>query len=146
MRHRLKDRESMADFTSIIKETTRHYDVRVRRWRSSMSGKAWRVYYHDGRVINWIESPQPKTPLSLAIFLHEVGHHAIGFEKYRYRCEEEFHVWMWAVDEMRRRGIEPNEKVHRRVELSMRYAVGKAMRRGIKEIPEALLQYVQYAA
>jgi hypothetical protein len=136
----------MADFSSIIKETTHHYDVRVRRWRSSMSGKAWRVYYHDGRVINWIESPQPKTPLSLAIFLHEVGHHAIGFEKYRYRCEEEFHVWMWAVDEMRRRGIEPNEKVHRRVEMSMRYAVGKAMRRGIKEIPEALLQYVQHAA
>jgi hypothetical protein len=136
----------MADFSSIIKETTRDYDVRVRRWRSSMSGKAWRVYYHDGRVINWIESPQPKTPLSLAIFLHEVGHHAIGFEKYRYRCEEEFHVWMWAVDEMRRRGIEPSEKVHRRVELSMRYAVGKAMRRGIKEIPEALMRYVQYAA
>ena len=136
----------MADFTSIVRDTTRHYDVRVRRWRSSMSGKAWRVYYHDGRVLNWIESPQPKTPLSLAIFLHEVGHHAIGFEKYRYRCEEEFHVWMWAVDEMRRRGVEPNEKVHRRVELSMRYAVGKAMRRGIKEIPEALLQYVQYAA
>ncbi len=136
----------MADFKSIIKETTRHYDVRIRRWRSSMSGKAWRVYYHDGRVLNWIESPQPKTPLSLAIFLHEVGHHAIGFEKYRYRCEEEFHVWMWAVDEMRRRGIEPNEKVHRRVEMSMRYAVGKAMRRGIKEIPEALMQYVQFAA
>jgi hypothetical protein len=136
----------MADFKSIIRETTRHYDVRIRRWRSSMSGKAWRVYYHDGRVLNWIESPQPKTPLSLAIFLHEVGHHAIGFEKYRYRCEEEFHVWMWAVDEMRRRGIEPNEKVHRRVEMSMRYAVGKAMRRGIKEIPEALMQYVQYAA
>jgi hypothetical protein len=136
----------MADFTSIVRDTTRHYDVRIRRWRSSMSGKAWRVYYHDGRVINWIESPQPKTPLSLAIFLHEVGHHAIGFEKYRQRCEEEFHVWMWAVNEMRRRGIEPNEKVHRRVELSMRYAVGKAMRRGIKEIPEALLQYVQYAA
>ncbi len=136
----------MADFSSIIKETTRDYDVRVRRWRSSMSGKAWRVYYHDGRVINWIESPQPKTPLSLAIFLHEVGHHAIGFEKYRYRCEEEFHVWMWAVDEMRRRGIEPSEKVHRRVELSMRYAVGKAMRRGIKEIPAALMRYVQYAA
>jgi hypothetical protein len=53
---------------------------------------------------------------------------------------------MWAVDEMRRRGIEPNEKVHRRVEMSMRYAVGKAMRRGIKEIPEALMQYAQFAA
>ncbi len=130
----------MADFTSIVKDTKRHYDVRIRRWHSSMSGKAWRVYYHDGRVVNWIEAPQPKTPLSLAIFLHEVGHHVIGFEKYRRRCEEEFHVWMWAVNEMRRRGIEPNEKVNRRVELSMRYAVSKAMRRGIKEIPETLMR------
>ncbi|MGD0462272.1 MAG: hypothetical protein ABSB74_07265 [Tepidisphaeraceae bacterium] len=136
----------MADFTSIVKQTKRHYDVRIRRWRSNMSGKAWRVYCHDGRVINWIESPQPKTPLSLAIFLHEVGHHVIGFEKYRRRCEEEFHVWMWAVKEMRRRGIEPNEKVHRRVELSMRYAVRKAMRRGIKEIPATLMRYVHSAA
>ncbi|MGD0541853.1 MAG: hypothetical protein ABSB33_10080 [Tepidisphaeraceae bacterium] len=136
----------MADFTRIVKDTKRHYDVRIRRWRSSMSGKAWRVYYHDGRVVNWIEAPHPKTPLSLAIFLHEVGHHVIGFEKYRRRCEEEFHVWMWAVNEMRRRGIEPNEKVHRRVELSMRYAVSKAMRRGIKEIPETLMRYVHSAA
>lgn len=140
------DRRSMADFTRIVKDTKRHYDVRIRRWRSSMSGKAWRVYYHDGRVVNWIEAPHPKTPLSLAIFLHEVGHHVIGFEKYRRRCEEEFHVWMWAVNEMRRRGIEPNEKVHRRVELSMRYAVSKAMRRGIKEIPETLMRYVHSAA
>jgi hypothetical protein len=36
--------------------------------------------------------------------------------------------------------------VHRRVELSMRYAVGKAMRRGIKEIPEMLLRYLPEAA
>ncbi|HEX4056609.1 MAG TPA: hypothetical protein VHX86_20305 [Tepidisphaeraceae bacterium] len=132
----------MADFNTIVEKMKRRYDIRVRRWRSNMSGKAWRVYYHDGRVINWIESPKPKTPLSLAIFLHEVGHHVIGFERYRTRCEEEFHVWMWALKEMRRRGIEPNEKVHRRVELSLRYAVSKAVRRGIKRIPESLLRYL----
>src|SRR6202451_19418 len=131
----------MAEFSNIVEEMKTRYEIRVRRWRPSMSGKPWRVYYHDGRAVNWLESPKPKTPISLAIFLHEVGHHAIGFQKYRYRCEEEFHVWMWAVDEMRRRGIEADEKVHRRVEMSMRYAVGKAMRRGIKEIPEALMQY-----
>lgn len=136
----------MADFNYIVEKMKRRYDVRIRRWRSSMSGKAWRVYYHDGRVINWIESPRPKTPLSLAIFLHEVGHHVIGFERYRMRCEEEFHVWMWALHEMRRRGIEPNEKVHRRVELSMRYAVSKAVRRGIKRIPESLMRYLPHAA
>ena len=111
-----------------------------------MSGRAWRVYYHDGRIVNLIESPKPKTALSLAIFLHEVGHHVIGFEKYRLRCEEEFHVWMWALNEMRRQGIEPDAKVHRRVEMSMRYAVGKALRRGIKAVPEPLRPYLPHAA
>jgi hypothetical protein len=136
----------MADLMDIVEEMKRRYDIRVRRWRSSMSGKAWRVYYHDGRAVNWIESPRPKTPISLAIFLHEVGHHVIGFQKYRRRCEEEFHVWMWALKAMRRFGVEPDSKVERRVELSMRYAVDKAVRRGIKQIPESLLCYLPDAA
>lgn len=137
---------AMADFTSIVEEMKRRYDVRIRRWRSSMSGKAWRVYYHDGRAVNWIESPRPRTPISLAIFLHEVGHHVIGFQKYRRRCEEEFHVWTWALNEMRRHRVEPDPKVHRRVELSMRYAVRKAVRRGIKQLPTSLLRYLPHAA
>ena len=136
----------MADFTGIVEEMKRRYDIRVKRWRSSMSGKAWRVYYHDGRAVNWIESPQPKTPISLAIFLHEVGHHVIGFQKYRRRCEEEFYVWMWAIAAMRRHGIGPDAKVERRVELSMQYAVSKAVRRGIKRLPESLLRYLPTAA
>ena len=53
---------------------------------------------------------------------------------------------MWALNAMRRHGVEPDSKVQRRVELSMRYAVGKAMRRGIKEIPESLLRYLPHAA
>jgi hypothetical protein len=136
----------MADFTHIVRNAKHRYDVKIRRWRTSMSGRAWRVYYHDGRIVNLIESPKPKTALSLAIFLHEVGHHVIGFEKYRLRCEEEFHVWMWALNEMRRQGVEPDAKVHRRVEMSMRYAVGKALRRGIKAVPEPLHPYLPHAA
>jgi hypothetical protein len=134
------------DFARIASEIRNRYDIHVKRWRRTMSGKAWRVYHHDGRVVNWIESPQPRTPISLAIFLHEVGHHVIGFEKYRRRCEEEFHVWMWALNEMRRLGIEPNARVQRRVEMSMRYAVGKALRRGIKELPDLLIQFAPKAA
>ena len=137
----------MAEFGQIVEEMKDRYDIRIRRWRSSMSRRRrWRVYYHDGRVVNWVESPRPRTPISLAIFLHEVGHHVIGFQKYRRRCEEEFYVWMWALNEMRRHGVEPDEKVHRRVEMSMRYAVGKAVRRGIKQIPELLLRYLPHAA
>ena len=131
----------MADYRKIVERIKDRYDIRVRRWRRGMTGKAWRVYHHNGRVVNWIEAPRPKTPISLAIFLHEVGHHVIGFEKYRIRCEEEFFVWIWALNEMKRCGVEPTPAVHRRVELPMRYAVGKALRRGIKQLPQSLLQY-----
>jgi hypothetical protein len=82
-----------------------------------MSGCAWRVYYHDGRVINWIESP-----------------------------EEEYHAWAWAIRKMRELGVEPDAKVERRVQLSMQYAVDKAVRRGIKELPEQLEQFLPQAA
>ena len=40
----------------------RRYHIRVRRWRKTMSGRAWRVYHHDGKTDNWIEAPIPKTP------------------------------------------------------------------------------------
>jgi len=136
----------MANYSLIVRLMKSRYDLRVRRWRRNMSGCAWRVYHHDGRVVNWIESPFPKTAISLAIFLHEVGHHVIGFERFKKRCEEEYHVWQWALNEMRKLGVEPDEKVHRRFELSMQYAVGKAMRRGIKALPEPLTRFLPKAA
>jgi hypothetical protein len=136
----------MADLSHIVDEVKGRYEIRVRKWRRSMSGCAWRVYYHDGRVVNWIESPFPRTPISLAIFLHEVGHHVIGFSTYRRRCEEEYHAWLWAIREMRRYRIDPDARVLRRFQLSMQYAVGKAMRRGIKLLPEPLAQFMPQAA
>src|SRR5208282_5147546 len=65
----------MSDFAAIVALMKRRYRLRVRRWRRAMSGCAWRVYHHNGREINFIEAPYPRTPLSLSIFLHEVGHH-----------------------------------------------------------------------
>ena len=131
----------MADYTTIVEQMKQRHQVRVRRWRRNMSGCAWRVDYDDGRSINWIEAPVPRTPVSLAIFLHEVGHHVIGFERFKRRCEEEYHVWRWAIDQMRELGVDPDERVERRFELSMRYAVGKALRRGIKQLPADLMQF-----
>jgi hypothetical protein len=136
----------MADYSRIVAQMKRRYDLRVRKWRTSMSGCAWRVYHHNGNVVNWIESPYPRTPISLAIFLHEVGHHVIGFEKYKKRCEEEYHVWLWAIREMRSLGIEPDARVQRRFEMSMEYAVGKAVRRGLKLLPDSLNQFLPKAA
>lgn len=136
----------MGPYDTIVEEMKLRYDIRVKRWRKSMSGCAWRVYHHDGTVINWIESPYPKTPISLSIFLHEVGHHAIGFRTYKRRCEEEYHVWLWAIEQMIKLGIQPDDRVKRRFEMSMQYAVGKAVRRGIKAIPESLSQFLPRAA
>jgi len=131
----------MRHYTAIVEQMKSRFEIRVRKWRRSMSGCAWRVYYHDGRTINWIEAPVPKTPISLAIFLHEVGHHAIGFSTYKRRCEEEYHVWQWTIRTMRQLGVQPDDKVRKRVELSMQYAVGKALRRGIKQLPQPLRQF-----
>jgi hypothetical protein len=133
-------------FKSIVGQMKLLHEIRIHKWRRSMSGCAWRVYHHDGRVMNWIEAPYPKSPISLAIFLHEVGHHVIGFERYRLRCEEEYHVWLWALRMMRQLGVTPDEKVRRRFEASMQYAVGKALRRGIKRLPPALAAFARQAA
>jgi len=134
------------DFDLVAGRMKLDHDIRVKKWRRSMSGCAWRVYHHDGRVVNWIEAPRPRTPISLAIFLHEVGHHAIGFERYKKRCEEEYHVWLWALGEMRKLGVRPDGKVRQRFELSMQYAVDKAMRRGLKRLPDPLMRFLPKAA
>jgi hypothetical protein len=136
----------MADFAEIVRVMRCRHRLRVRKWRGNMSGSAWQVRYRTGRVTRWIEAPFPRTPLSLSIFLHEVGHHVIGFDLYKTRCEEEYHVWRWALDEMHRIGINPDKKVMNRYRLSMQYAVGKALRRGIKRLPEPLREFQPQAA
>ena len=47
---------------------------------------------------------------------------------------------------MRALGVDPDEKVAKRFELSMQYAVGKALRRGLKQLPEPLMRFVTRAA
>ena len=136
----------MNDYAPIIEAYVRRYEIRVKKWRASMSGCAWRVTKADGSTINWVESPYPKTPISLSIFLHEIGHHAIGFAAYKRRCEEEYHVWLWALKEMRTLGIPLDERVTRRFQASMRYAVDKAMRRGLRALPESLAMFTPAAA
>jgi len=133
-------------YAAVVELMKARYEIRVKKWRRNMSGCAWRVYHADGRVVNWIESPVPRTPISLAIFLHEVGHHVIGFDRYKKRCEEEYHVWCWALQQMREMGIEQDDRVRRRFAASMEYAVGKAMRRGMKIMPEPLNRFLPQAA
>lgn len=135
-----------ADYDELVRELKLRYRIRVHKWRRTMSGCAWAVLYADGTSINWIEAPVPRSPLSLAIFLHEVGHHQVGFYTFKRRCEEEHAAWQWAIGEMRRLGVDPDARVMRRVQRSMEYALDKAVRRGLAIVPEPLQQYAARAA
>ncbi len=135
-------RPSMQDrYDSLVLEMRAAHGVRVRRWRTSSSGCAWLVRYDDGTTSRLIEAPYPRGPVSCAIFLHEIGHHAIGWDRRRLRCVEEYEAWRWALEAMRARGLNVTPAVEKRVAESLRYAVEKAMRRGLRAVPEELRQF-----
>lgn len=133
---------SVVRYEAMQRDMLDRYDIRVRKWRSSTSGVAWQVTYQDGKISRLIESPKPRGPVSAAVFLHEIGHHAIGFGTYRLRCLEEYHAWRFALEQMREHDITITERVEKRVHDSLVYAVAKAVRRGLKEIPVELLAYL----
>lgn len=129
-------------YAEVTELMLRKYGVRVRKWRSNMSGVAWCVIYRDGSIARLIESPKPKGPMSMAVFLHEIGHHAIGFDVYSPRCLEEYHAWEFSIRAMREHGLNITEQVEKRRRRSLEYAVGKACRRGIKQIPAELEGFI----
>jgi len=130
-----------AKYDAMTQEMLRTHGVRVRRWRTSMSGVAWEVRYRDGTVARLIEAPRPKGPMSAAVFLHEIGHHAIGLGVYRPRCLEEYHAWAFSLSQMETLGLNITDAVRRRMHESLRYSIAKASRRGIRQLPEELSPY-----
>lgn len=134
-------RDASATYEVMVRAMLAQYSVHVRKWRTSMSGVAYVLSYRDGTTKRMLESPRPRSPLSAAIFLHEIGHHAIGIGVYKPRCLEEYHAWMYSLAQMRVWNIECTPKVQRRVRRSLQYAVGKARRRGIKNLPAELLAF-----
>lgn len=132
-----------ARYDDVTRRMLDRYQIRVRKWRTSMSGIAWYVTYRDGHVQRLIEAPRPKGPMSVAVFLHEVGHHAIGFDVYKPRCLEEYHAWRWALEAMAEHNLNITDAVRDRVHRSLHYAVQKAKRRGIKVIPPELTPYLE---
>lgn len=131
-----------AKYDAVARQMLDTYGIRVRKWRKNMSGIAWYVTYQDGRRVNLIESPRPLGPMSVAIFLHEIGHHAIGFNVYKPRCLEEYHAWRWSLAAMEEHGLNITDAVRLRMHRSLWYAVEKAKRRGIKQIPEELTPFL----
>jgi hypothetical protein len=136
-------REIMAErYERVRKDMLATYGIRVRRYRTSMTGVAWQLMDGSGAVVSkLIEAPRPKGPMSAAVFLHEIGHHAIGFRTYSPRCLEEYHAWAWALDQMERQGLNVTPAVRRRMHESLWYALDKARRRGLKSVPPELIPF-----
>lgn len=135
-------RSTAADrYERIARAMLDRYAIRVRRWRQSTTGAAWETIGADGQVTRWIEAPRPRGPVSAAVFLHEVGHHAIGFRRYRPRCLEEYHAWAFAIREMERHGLTVTPRVRARMVEALQYAVEKARRRGLRRIPPELMSF-----
>jgi hypothetical protein len=128
-------------YDDLVVEMKRTHGVRVRKWRTGSTGCAWVVRYDDGTESRLVEAPYPRGPVSCAIFLHEIGHHAIGFDTHRLRCLEEYDAWRWALDAMRARSLNVTAAVQQRMAESLRYAVRKARRRGLKALPAELRPY-----
>lgn len=134
-------------YESITQHLLQEFEIEVRKYRQSLSGCAYELRYRDGRTAKrCIEVPLPRTQLSLAVFLHEIGHHAIGFDRFKPRCVEEYYAWKFAIDAMHEHNIEIAQEVHDRMRRSLRYAVQKAMRRGLRKLPAELLEFVPEAS
>lgn len=132
-----------ARYDAVTRLMLERYSIRVRKWRTSMSGLAWCLTYRDGSVKRLIEAPRPRGPMSAAVFLHEIGHHAIGFNVYKPRCLEEFHAWRWSLEAMEAHGLNVTDQVRYRMHLSLWYAVAKARRRGLRVVPAELEPFTE---
>lgn len=131
-----------ARYDKLVDDMKERWGIRIHRWRNRTSGCAWELRDKSGRVDRMIESPYPKGPMSCAVFLHEVGHHAIGFSRYSPRCLEEYMAWDWALRTMEAEGLNVTDAVLKRRDDAVRYALAKALRRGLRRIPEPLLPYM----
>ncbi len=116
---RLRDGPMPAPYAAMVRELKSCYKISIRKWRTDMSGVAYELTYRDGRIKRLISAPRPRSPVSAAIFLHEVGHHAIGFRRYSPRCLEEYYVWQWVFREMAAREIPVDARVLRHYRRSM---------------------------
>ena len=128
-------------YDQLVADLKARYKISIRKWRKHMSGVAYELKYRDGRIKRLITAPRPRSPVSASIFLHEVGHHAVGFHRYSPRCLEEYYVWQWALREMTVRSIPVDAAVLRHYRRSMHHYVRLAMKRG-EHVPHELHQFI----
>ncbi len=137
------ERKVEGHYGGMVKELRAKYKISIRKWRTDMAGVAYELSYQDGRIKRLIAAPKPRSPVSAAIFLHEVGHHAIGFKRYGQRCLEEEYVWRWTFREMQARQIPVTARVLRHYRRSMHHYVKTALRHG-EQVPGELGHFAEW--
>jgi hypothetical protein len=126
-------------YRQLVADVKARYKISIRKWHTRMAGVAYELQFQDGRIKRLIAAPRPRSPVSAAIFLHEVGHHAIGFHRYSQRCLEEYYVWQWALREMTARQIPIDDRVLRHYRRSMQHYIRLAQLHG-HDIPREIGQ------
>jgi hypothetical protein len=136
-------RPTAQTYRQFVRDLKRRYHITIRKWHRHMHGVAYELTYPDGRIQRLIAAPRPKSPVSAAIFLHEVGHHAIGFKRYHSRCLEEHYVWQWTFREMEARKIPITPRVMKHFRRSMHHYVKRAHRRA-EHVPAELAHFIHW--
>lgn len=105
----------------------------VRRWRRSLTGTAAIT------SSTWaIEAPKPTTARAFGVFAHEVGHQVLHRRGSRPRWLEEIEAWDYAIEQAGKLiGHSAAVDVADEAGQGVAYALGKAIRRGVK--PSAFL-------
>lgn len=111
----------------------RESGVTVRKWRKNATGTAYTSSKDWG-----IESPEPRGPISFAVFAHEVGHQMLHRHNSAPRWLEELEAWEYAIDQFSRFQLDA-KGVRQKMVRSLRYAAEKASKRCSPESAQALL-------
>ena len=105
----------------------------VTKYRRSMSGVAFTGPLTERGSKVEIEAPEPKGPISFAIFAHEIGHQVLHRDNGRTpRWKEEVEAWEFALKAVQRFDLPGYERVEARAARSIAYAFRKARRRGVE--------------
>ena len=91
---------------------------------------------------NTIKIPHPKSVISLATFLHELGH--IIHKDIKPSCLQEYKCEQFAFNTIRKHGLKVKRKIlnHSRWYIGMKLAM--ALNRGLKTIPSELKPYKKH--
>jgi len=130
-------------YDTLVRDLKARYKISIRHWNTHMAGHAYELTYAGGTIKRLISAPRPKGPVSAAIFMHEVGHHAIGFRRYASRCLEEHYVWQWTFREMESHGIPITPRVMKHFRRSMYHYVHTAQKRR-EPVPPELLHFAHW--